>query len=442
VDEKQAMDVVFLRQDGELQRVKRYDRVPANRLLFAHREPLSNEEVPCLICWQRRRVNVVAVGCGARLTVLLKLLRSTFDLDVCLMAVCDANSETFQFQESDESPGAVPWANVPRFTHLDQMLSFIQNVDWVLIGSKNVDHLPHIETAWNFKKHVFCEKPIAITIPDCLKLFEEFRELSYTLRFATGFVLRCSMFYRKLKQLVDSGSLGKIVSVQANEMLSAGHGGYIMRNWRRFMAQAGPHILEKCCHDLDILLWILGSVPVRVSAFGGRNVFVPSERPSDLEQEEFEQTYCGWTKAWENVDPFNSGGDIEDNVVAILEFENGVHACFHSNACTAFPQRRLDIYGTRGSVQADLISGRIEVRTVLEHAQGEPPEIIECGARGMHGGADIHIIRDLHRCMLTECAPAADARDGLRGAVTCLAIDKARQEGTVLDLKPIWARLQ
>lgn len=53
---------------------------------------------------------------------------------------------------------------------------------------------------------------------------------------------------------------------KADELLSPSHGGYIMRNWRRFREQSGPHLLEKCCHDIDILNWIVGSLPSKVAA--------------------------------------------------------------------------------------------------------------------------------------------------------------------------------
>lgn len=97
--------------------------------------------------------------------------------------------------------------------------------------------------------------------------------------FSTGFLLRHSSFYQKVKEIIDSGTLGRIISVEANETLQPAHGGYIMRfarhgvvvpsrlrftrsscrNWRRYRDQTGPHILEKCCHDIDILNWLLGN---------------------------------------------------------------------------------------------------------------------------------------------------------------------------------------
>jgi predicted dehydrogenase len=46
-----------------------------------------------------------------------------------------------------------------------------------------------------------------------------------------------------------------------------------MRNWRRHKNLSGPHILEKCCHDIDLINWIVESLPSKVCAFGGNNIF-------------------------------------------------------------------------------------------------------------------------------------------------------------------------
>ena len=50
-------------------------------------------------------------------------------------------------------------------------------------------------------------------------------------------------------------------------MLDSDHGGYIFRNWRRHKNLAGAHITEKCCHDIDILNWIIGDKANQVSHF-------------------------------------------------------------------------------------------------------------------------------------------------------------------------------
>ena len=73
--------------------------------------------------------------------------------------------------------------------------------------------------------------------------------------------------------IINEGKIGKIISVEANELLAPSHGGYIFKNWRRFKELSGPHISEKCAHDIDIINWMVESQAMYVSAFGGTNIF-------------------------------------------------------------------------------------------------------------------------------------------------------------------------
>jgi len=86
-------------------------------------------------------------------------------------------------------------------------------------------------------------------------------------------VLRYSSFYQKIKDLVSSNTLGKLISIEANELLNPDHGGYVFRNWRRHKDLSGPHILEKCAHDIDIINWIVDSLPSKVCAFSDNSIF-------------------------------------------------------------------------------------------------------------------------------------------------------------------------
>ncbi len=51
--------------------------------------------------------------------------------------------------------------------------------------------------------------------------------------------------------------------MEFNETLDFNHGGYIMGDWRRLQRYSGTHLLEKCCHDIDLVNWITGSLAGR-----------------------------------------------------------------------------------------------------------------------------------------------------------------------------------
>ncbi|MDD5676049.1 MAG: Gfo/Idh/MocA family oxidoreductase, partial [Chitinivibrionales bacterium] len=131
------------------------------------------------------------------------------------------------------------------------------DVDWVFIGSWNCFHKEHAVAALNAHKNVFCEKPLATTLTDCLAIKRAVKANKQ--KFLLGFTLRYSPHYLKIKKIVDSGVIGKIVSMEFNETLDFNHGGYIMSDWRRLTKNAGSHVLEKCCHDIDLVNWIVQS---------------------------------------------------------------------------------------------------------------------------------------------------------------------------------------
>jgi predicted dehydrogenase len=388
-----------------------------------------------LLAFTRRKIQVAAVGCGHRMREIIHLLRVRHDVDIQLVAVCDAPNA-----EADEFRG------IPKFANIETMLRFVPSIEWVLIASMNSEHAQQTVAALNAGKHVFCEKPLAHTWEACqdiMRTYNEHRKQRNAL-FATGFVLRHAPFYVQIKNMIDQGMLGRIVSLEANELLSPAHGGYIMRNWRRHREKSGPHMLEKCCHDMDVLHWLLGSLPVRVASFGGTNVFVPENRPSadEMDDDTFRQTYCAWPHAWEDVDPFTSTKDVEDNQVCILEYASGVRATFHANTCCGVPQRRIVLCGTRGSIEADLVSGELVFRSAEAYGAGEDVQRWSFGARGLHGGGDSKIVDDLHHAMISGERPFASGEEGMLSAVVCLAIDKAMHDGQVVDVKQLWRQVQ
>jgi len=183
----------------------------------------------------QRKVGIVVIGVGARLRGLLHLLTHLHADLIELKALCDSSNEAIE--EAQRSLQI----KVPAFNDYNQMLKIVEDVDWVLIGSKNCEHMEHCIAAFGAGKNVFCEKPLAISLDQCGQIMRAHRKSGKL--FATGFVLRHAPLYVKLHAMINEGVIGRLISVEANELLSPAHGGYIMRNWRRFKGESGPHIL-------------------------------------------------------------------------------------------------------------------------------------------------------------------------------------------------------
>ena len=305
-------------------------------------------------------------------------------------------------------------------------------VEWVMIFSPNVYHKEGILAAFKAGKHVFSEKPLATSIEDCREIYEAHQKSGKL--FATGFVLRYAPIYRKAKELLDSGKLGKLIAIDGSENIPPQHGGYIMCNWRRLTRFAGPHILEKCCHDLDLINWFSGSLPSRVASFGGRNFFVPENEK--LMEKYGRDTFCTWWDPHAISSPFSGDTDLMDNSITIAEFRNGVRVSFMATMSNAIPERRMYFCCSEGTMKLDLYTGKLCYRCL----KGEGTMEVEVTGDG-HGGGDDYIMKELYESMTTGAKPKCSGNEGLESAVYALALDKAAQTRQVVDLEPVWKEL-
>ena len=315
--------------------------------------------------------------------------------------------------------------------------------DWVMIASLNCQHAAQTIAAFEAGKHVFCQKPLATSVNDCVQMRDAW--LRSQREFVIGFTLRYSPHYRKIKQIIDEGQIGQIISLEFNETLHFNHGGFIHGDWRRHTEVAGSHVLEKCSHDIDIVNWLVGSQATRVASFGGTNFFTP-ENAALIDQlgvnQRGHQAYRFHRGKSRGENPFLADKDILDNQVVILEYANQVRATFHMNSNTAIPERRLYICGSKGTLRADVMTGVIEVQAI-----GHETERLNASTEvsGMHGGGDPVLAAELYEVMTQQGTAgetmSAGINEGLAAAITCFAIDEAATSGQVVSLTPYWQRV-
>lgn len=305
-------------------------------------------------------------------------------------------------------------------------------VDWVMVFSPNSCHRDHILAAFAAGKDVFAEKPLATTIEACREISDAQKKSGRV--FATGFVLRYAPMYRRAKELLDSGMFGRLLLLEGNENIAPEHGGYIMCNWRRLTKFAGPHILEKCCHDLDLINWFCGSLPTRVASFGGRDFFKPEN--NGLMEKYGEKTFKSWWDPHAQATPFTDDTDLMDNQVSIAEFRNRIRVTFTATMSNAIPERRLSFACAEGTMKLNLYSNIIRYRRLGDEGVTE----LNFSGDG-HGGGDSYIMKELYETMSRGVPPKCSGAEGLRSAVFALALDQAARNGEIVDLEPVWKAL-
>lgn len=374
------------------------------------------------------------IGAGGRMTgVLEKVCR--VDPSVQVRAVFDPDPESVELFRGRVARDVETCPD-------EAALCARGDLDWVFIGSPNHAHARQACMALEAGRHVFCEKPLALSLDEAERMHAAWR--SSGRQVVLGLVLRYSPLYRAAKAAIASGRIGRVLSFEFNETLSFNHGGYIHGNWRRHRRLAGSHVLEKCCHDLDLALWLLDDLPVRVASFGGRSFFHAAHAGEAARVGPDPSSGRPAFRAWPDrhgVDPFNDDKDIVDHQVAILEFSRGTRGTFHTQCLAALPERRFYILGSEGSLRLDAYTGRLELCRVGWREEVEISEPAALEGSGGHAGSDQPMAEQLAACMAGRAEPAAGIAEGVRSLVLALALDEAMERAAVVDLKPSWARV-
>ena len=169
--------------------------------------------------------------------------------------------------------------NVPnehRFKDVNELVAVPKFADAAINGT--MDHI-HVATSIPLLKagyDILLEKPFAVNE-------EEMRELISCAedngrKIMICFVLRYAPFYRRIKETVLSGEIGQIVNIQTVEHVSYHHmsTSHIRGKWRNEEQCHATMLLAKCCHDIDIMMWLMGDdAPAKVSSFGSLMQFRP-----------------------------------------------------------------------------------------------------------------------------------------------------------------------
>ncbi|MYD45009.1 MAG: Gfo/Idh/MocA family oxidoreductase [Gammaproteobacteria bacterium] len=365
-------------------------------------------------------------GLGDRLGYLVKVFTDTIpNFDV----VCYADPDPTGFRRMDEQ-------HVRRlrgFKNLDTMLEKEQ-LDLVMIGSPNVFHCDQLCLALESRVKIFCEKPVVVSEEETFRLLRELSKVGMD-QIIVGLVLRYAPLYRDLQKLNLQGVLGDIISIEAAEHIPPVHGAFFFRDWRRKTKFSGGFLLEKCCHDLDLYAGLVKSRPRRVASFGGNSFFTQSHQ--HLAEE---TTYQRWPAHWQSTDSsFSGDADIVDHQVALVEYNNDVRLCFHTNLHTSDSFRRFCVIGSMGMVEGDFVRGYLK-------AHSSVPQKCVFDSRythddeSMHYGAEEQMAHDVAKHL--ECGDPlpVSVLDALEAGLTAIKIDEARQQGNVLDLNALWTR--
>jgi predicted dehydrogenase len=303
-------------------------------------------------------------------------------------------------------------AGEQRFYTSDIEMFKAEKLDAVVITSPDFYHVENAVNALNADVDVLLDKPLATTVEGCRKILDAAAKSSKSLMM--GFNLRHSHVLKRLKEIIDSGMLGRIFLIENREFYNGGR--TYMARWNRQYKLSGGLWIHKGSHDFDVFNWLLDfPKPVKVSAFAGIDVLNPDNLPFEVQPDkpvgpncrqcaykqqcrdrfDIEDEPCWDDKAaqednyYRDLCIYMSDKDVHDNGIAMVEYDNGVKASHMECFVTSVDDRRYTVVGTRGQAEVSLTERRIVVRPrwSKETIEYQLPE-----DAGGHGGADPKLV--------------------------------------------------
>lgn len=351
-----------------------------------------------------------------------------------------------------------------------QLLEQSRLGDAAIIATMDRNHYAQAIPALKKGYHLLLEKPIS-PIP------EEFLDIEATARrldrrVVVCHVMRCSPFFMEIKRLIDEGAIGRVITIQHNENIGNFHfaHSFVRGNWRR-KENSSPLIMQKSCHDLDLLVWLVGSDCKRVASFGDLTYFrsenAPegaAERCADCPHREdcrFSAYNCylpirgDWPAVVLTEDQreesvreairtgpygrcvYHCDNDVCDHQVTTLEFENGVTATFNLSAFTNRIARTMKIMGEDGELRANEDINTIEIIPFTSNAVAHSevrtihPRIETSG----HGGGDAGVVNGFLEMLSHGGETAAtDISHSVESHLMACAAEESRVSGAVVEI--------
>jgi predicted dehydrogenase len=308
--------------------------------------------------------------------------------------------------------------------------------DAVMIGSPNHLHLEHIRLALEHTQaHVLCEKPVVRTEYESFALAQALAELPAD-RLIVGLVLRSLPVVKEALRLIRCNTLGTVTSLDAHEHLHPEHGGFLRRDWRRYRAYAGSYLLDKCCHDIDLMNAVTGSRPLRIASFAGTRIFTSAHGELDDGHR-----YRRWRTGWEGTDRvFDSDADTADVQAVMMAYENGAVGTFHSNTHLNPARRGWMVAGTTAAMDVDLQAAQLRLLPAFT-PDDAALKTFATGSAHDHHGADPAMAQDLVATWIDGAQFPVSVREALVAGLVVMAADRAADTGAIVDLTETWERL-
>lgn len=427
---------------------------------------------------QNKPITAIIVGAGHRSFVYSKLALTNPEM-LKIVGVADPNPvrrkkamDTFGFGEDMCFESAQKLAKKGKIA------------DTVINGTMDEQHLETAIPLLNAGYDMLLEKPFAPNEDEMRQIVECARKNNSKVMICH--VLRYTPFYYGIKERIVNGEIGDIINIQTTEHVSYHHlsTSYVRGKWANKDKCHTTMLLAKCCHDLDIMMWMMADTkPTQISSFGGKFQFKPENAPKnagticmkdcplvDKCVYSTKRLYIDHPDRWafyvwdalegkENItiedkialmksdSPYarciyKCDNNVVDHQSVLVNFASGATGTHNMVGGSAEPRRNIHIIGTKGEIFGNFEDSKFTVLKInpSPDAHNEECDVEEVdlrvtgdmvGAYGGHGGGDERLAEDFVKYIRGEKPSLACTSifDSVAGHLSVYLADESRENG-------------
>ncbi len=409
-----------------------------------------------------KKVTAVVIGAGARGRVYADYAQKHPD-ELELVAVAEPDEQRLEryFRDNNIPPKGC-------FKSWEELLKQPKLADAALVCTMDRMHFKPCMAAIEKGYDVLLEKPMSNNPQECVQMERAADQKGVIL--AVCHVLRYTPFYFKIKQLIEAGELGNVEALQQTEQVSYWHQAhsFVRGNWRN-SNETAPMILAKCCHDLDIIAWLINADCTHISSFGSLSHFkaenAPKGAPVRCTDGCPESANCPYyapklyltdNTSWPTdticVDMslearkkalregpygrcvYHCDNNVVDHQTVDMQFANGAVANLIMTAFASRMTRTIHIMGTKAELIGDMDACTITLYKFGEDKPIEIPVVIQQDSAYGHGGGDVGLMKDFVLQVQGLGEGRTSAHQSMCSHLMCFAAEESRTNGTTVKM--------
>ena len=330
--------------------------------------------------------------------------------------------------------------------------------DLVAVATQDSAHKEHSIAMMAAGYDLLLEKPIATTEKDCRIIYSASKK--YNRKVFVCHVLRYTPFYSTVKNIIDDGKLGEIITINASENVGFYHQAhsFVRGPWKN-KEESCSMILAKCCHDMDIIRYLMNESCLSVNSYGSLFHFKEQNAPENsarfcsdcpvndcvYKAQKLYLTDIRWGVSYfttkETTDQniledlkytpydrcvYKCNNNVVDHQNTIINFANGKTACHTLTAFSKKCYRDIKIHGTKAELVGNVEDNSIEIRTFGGDTEKITINLEEVDVGG-HMGGDFYMMENLYKELNGEKTKGISYLDvSMESHLMCFAAEKSR----------------